>query len=42
MSQNATSPVIENECMKLGYVVGAIIAGLAISAVALYHGLFMH
>jgi len=42
MSQNANPPVIENECMKLSYVIGAFLAGLVISGIALYHGIFMH
>jgi len=32
-------PHLENVCLRLSYVVGAFIAGLAISTLALWHGI---
>jgi hypothetical protein len=41
MADNA-HPGIENVCMKASYAISALIAGLAISGVALWFGLLRH
>jgi hypothetical protein len=35
-------PHLDNVCLRLSYVIGAFIAGLAISGIAIWHAILAH
>lgn len=35
-------PHIDNVCLRLSYVIGAFLAGLAISGIAIWHSILAH